>query len=199
VTHHNKRLVELNRTLESKVEERTHALSVANQKLEELASTDALTGLPNRRHAMRRITELWNEAKGAGTTLACMMIDADEFKHINDTYGHDAGDVVIRELARNIQHAIRSDDVACRLGGDEFLVICPNTSLDGVQRIAEIMREKISLLRVPAGGGEWAGSVSIGVAASSEQMSGPDGVIKAADKAVYAAKAAGKNCVRTAS
>ncbi len=197
VTHDNKRLVELNKTLESKVEKRTRALRAANQKLEELASTDALTGLPNRRHALRRIAELWDETQSSGTTLACMMIDADEFKHINDTYGHDAGDAVIRELARNIQYAIRSDDVVCRLGGDEFLVICPKTSLDGVQRIAEIMREKITMLRVPAGDGEWRGSVSIGVAASGEQISGPEQVIKAADMAVYAAKAAGKNCVRT--
>jgi len=197
VTHHNRRLLELNRTLESKVEERTHALRVANQRLEELASTDALTGLPNRRHALLRVAELWDEATRSGTPLACMMVDADGFKHINDTYGHEAGDVVLRELARHILHAIRTDDLVCRLGGDEFLVICPNTSAEGAQRIAQTVREKVFELRIPVGDGEWRGSISIGVAASNEHTTCPEDVIKAADRSVYAAKAAGKNCVRS--
>jgi hemerythrin len=84
VSERNKQLVELNQTLENKVTHRTQALSEANQRLDELASTDVLTGLPNRRHAMQRLAQLWDESTNRGTSLACMMVDADGFKQIND-------------------------------------------------------------------------------------------------------------------
>lgn len=193
----NRQLVEMNLTLEAKVAERTLALSEANQNLEELALTDALTNLPNRRHAMRRLAQLWEEAVNEGISISCMMIDADGFKSINDNYGHDAGDIVLFELARRLCDAVRSDDIVCRLGGDEFLVICPDTPLKGGMHVADFVRKSVSELRVPIAETEWRGSISIGVASRTAAMNGPDDLIKAADEGVYAAKRAGRNCTRT--
>lgn len=198
VSERNRELLELNRTLEEKVAERTHALLEANHKLEELSLTDALTGLPNRRHAMARIAHDWVESVRDGTPFACMMIDADGFKQINDNYGHDAGDEVLRQLADNLRYSVRTDDLVCRLGGDEFLIICPHTSLQGAMHAAEMTRQAIAALRVPAGGGTWTGSISVGVAVRSAQMHGPEDMLKAADEGVYIAKRNGRNQVASA-
>ncbi|HEY5674112.1 MAG TPA: bacteriohemerythrin [Malonomonas sp.] len=196
VSERNKQLVELNQTLESKVKQRTQALSEANQRLDELASTDALTGLPNRRHAMQKLAQLWDESTRNCTALACMMVDADGLKKVNDSYGHASGDQMLQELARQLGYAVRSDDIACRLGGDEFLIICPNTNKNGAMRIAELVHAKIAELKVPVADSIWHGSISVGVAVRSADMKSPEDLIKAADKGVYAAKEAGKNCVR---
>jgi len=198
VSLRNKELVQLNRSLEEKVAERTIAILEANRHLEELALTDVLTGLPNRRHAMRSLAALWEESIQAQTPLVCMMIDADHFKEVNDTYGHDAGDVVLCELAKTLQHALRNDDIVCRLGGDEFLVVCPNTDHAGGMHIAELIHKMVSELRIATGNGVWHGSISVGVVARTPEIKSYEELIKVADKGVYAAKNAGKNCVRTA-
>ena len=195
ISEQNNALLDLNQTLEKKVMDRTSALSEANQRLEELALTDALTGLPNRRHAMARISKEWAYSIQQGTPLACMMIDADGFKQINDTYGHDAGDDVLCQLSKQLRYSVRTDDAVCRLGGDEFLIICPNTNQSGAMRIAEQIRQAISESRVPAGDGVWIGSVSIGVATRMPNMLNPEDLIKAADDGVYIAKHNGRNCV----
>ncbi|MBT3203717.1 MAG: diguanylate cyclase [Gammaproteobacteria bacterium] len=197
VSARNKDLLKLNQTLEAKVAERTKALSDANIHLEELALTDTLTDLPNRRHAMRLLDALWTESIQNNKPLSCMMIDADHFKEVNDTYGHDAGDVVLKELAKTLQHSYRNDDIVCRLGGDEFLVICPDTDHDGGLYIAEIVCKTVSSLKVPTGDGFWNSSISVGVATREAEMNGLDDLIKVADKGVYAAKQDGKNCVRS--
>jgi len=198
VSMRNKQLKKLNNSLEEKVASRTKALSEANLKLEEISLTDVLTGLPNRRHAMRFLSTLWEKSLQREVPLACIMIDADHFKEVNDTYGHDAGDVVLRELAKTLQHSFRTDDLVCRLGGDEFLVICPDTDKNNAMHTAELTRKKISDLRVATGGIPWHGSISIGVASRFPEMKTYEDMIKMADKGVYAAKSAGKNCVRTA-
>ena len=197
VSERNRALVQLNKTLEERVAERTHALTDANQRLEDLANTDALTKLPNRRFAMRSFALEWETSVRDGTSLACLMIDADGFKVINDTQGHDAGDAVLRALAAQLQHAVRTDDIVCRLGGDEFLIICTGTPLNGALKLAETIRSEVAALRVPAGAGEWRGSISIGVAARTETMSGLDELMKNADLGLYAAKHNGRNCVAT--
>ena len=198
VSERNRELLKLNQTLEEKVIERTQALAAANLQLEELAMTDALTGLPNRRHALRRLALAWEEAASDTAPLACMMVDADDFKPINDRYGHDAGDEVLRQLARHMRYAVRTDDVVCRLGGDEFFILCPHTSLEGAALLAEKMRASVSELRVKVNGGEWCGSVSVGVAQRNARMRGHEDLLKAADQAVYEAKRKGRNCVATA-
>lgn len=191
----NKELAQLNKSLEAQIEERTKELSEANRHLEELALTDVLTSLPNRRHAMRRLADLWDESSASKMPLTCIMIDADNFKEVNDTYGHDAGDTVLRELAKTLKETLRSDDIVSRLGGDEFLIICPNTDQDGARYIAEHTRKVISALRIQAGEGMWYGSVSVGVASRSVDMKKYEELIVQADKSVYAAKRDGRNRV----
>lgn len=198
VTMRNKELKQLNDSLEEKVAARTRELSEANRHLEELSLTDVLTGLPNRRHAMRVLSTLWEEALQKDSPLVCMMIDADYFKEVNDTYGHDAGDAVLIELAKTLQHNLRSDDTVCRLGGDEFFIICPNTDKAGGMHVAELTHKAVTGLRVPTGGKPWHGSISVGVAARLPGMKNYEDLMKEADKGVYAAKDAGRNCVRTA-
>ncbi|MDO8990050.1 MAG: bacteriohemerythrin [Sideroxyarcus sp.] len=195
VSERNRELLLLNQTLESRVAERTRELAIANRQLEEIALTDVLTGLPNRRHAMRQLALAWEESIKEDTSLVCMMVDADGFKQVNDNHGHDAGDEVLRQLARSLRYAVRTDDIVCRLGGDEFFVICPHTQLDGAARLAEKLRSSIAELRVPTGGGEWRGSISIGVAARKAGMPNFEALIKAADEGVYVAKKNGRNCV----
>ncbi|MCU7940281.1 MAG: bacteriohemerythrin, partial [gamma proteobacterium symbiont of Bathyaustriella thionipta] len=153
VSSRNKELLQLNESLEEKVAERTRELSEANRHFEELALTDVLTGLPNRRHAMRQLSVLWDESLVSKTPLVCMMIDADHFKEVNDTYGHDAGDEVLCELSKTLQHAVRTDDIVSRLGGDEFFIICPSTNLEGGMYLAELIRKNVSELHVPTGDG----------------------------------------------
>lgn len=183
--------------LEKKVKERTRELQKANLELIEISLTDVLTNLPNRRHAMQQLKKYWDESTQSGDAISLMMIDADHFKAVNDTYGHDAGDIVLCLVARELQSSVRTDDLVCRLGGDEFLVICPKTDDSGVLNIAEIVRKNISQLKVETGDGYWNGSVSIGIATRQHAMESYESLIKAADKGVYAAKRAGKNCVRT--
>ncbi|MBT3069221.1 GGDEF domain-containing protein [Rhodoferax sp. U11-2br] len=195
VSERSRALYELNQSLEARVAERTRELSELNQRLETLAMTDALTGLPNRRLAMQVLEREWQTASEHDVSLACMMIDADGFKTINDSYGHDAGDAVLRHLARTLQHSIHTDDLLCRLGGDEFLIICPNTPLAGALQTAEKLRRKVSAQRVAAGDGFWHGSISVGVAARQAEMGQAHDLLKAADQGVYAAKAKGRNCV----
>lgn len=196
VSRRNKELLELNQTLEEKVSERTQQLRKANEDLEVIALTDVLTELPNRRQAMLQLQHLWKEAQQNGGNLACMMIDADGFKAINDSYGHDAGDIVLQTLARELCHSVRTDDIVCRLGGDEFIIICPNTSIDGALTIAELTRTRIANLRAQAGKGFWRGSISIGVAVNSPNIDSIDALLKMADENVYKAKSDGRNCVR---
>jgi hemerythrin len=198
VSTQNKQLKLLNESLEEKVALRTQELSEANKSLEVLSLTDVLTGLPNRRHAMRLLSSLWGKAEQDDLPLVGMMIDADHFKEVNDTYGHDAGDLVLIDLARTLKESLRNDDAVCRLGGDEFFIICPNTDNDGGLQIAEATRKAVSELRVPTGGEPWHGSISIGVASRQPEMTSYQDLIKQADQGVYNAKEAGKNCVRSA-
>ncbi|UPW18288.1 diguanylate cyclase [Agarivorans sp. TSD2052] len=194
VSLRNHELLELNQNLEQKVQERTLALQKTNRHLQSLAHTDVLTGLPNRRHAMIQLKELWRQSLKQDTPLACMMIDADHFKQINDRNGHDAGDAVLMLLARSLRESVRNDDVVARLGGDEFLLICPNTDAQGSLRLGNDIRERIDAMQINKQ--QYKVSVSVGIAHRNDKMQHHEEMMKAADKAVYQAKAEGKNCVR---
>lgn len=198
VSAQNRSLRDLNATLEARVEERTRALSEANQQLEVSAMTDVLTGLPNRRHGLMRLRQLWEEAVATGQPLSCLMVDADGFKRINDTFGHDAGDAVLCRLARELRNSVRTDDVVCRLGGDEFLIVCPNTDAPGALQVGELVRRAVAELRINVGDGAWQGSVSVGAASRAKATPTCEELVKAADGAVYTAKRDGRGCVRAA-
>ena len=197
VSERNEELQQLNKTLENKVEQRTLELQEANKHLKQLTVTDSLTNLPNRRYAMTHLATLWEKAVQCNKPLSCLMIDADHFKEVNDQYGHDAGDKVLVELSQKLQQALRNDDIVCRLGGDEFLVLCENTGCNGAKHIAQLLCDEISKFKVQVKNGAWMGSISIGVASKQADMIEMEELIKMADKGVYLAKEAGKGCVKS--
>lgn len=139
-------------------------LAVANRKLQQLVLTDALTGFPNRRYAMERMQQEWAVSDRTKRALSCMMVDVDQFKQINDTWGHDVGDRMLQRTAAALKEALRAQDVVCRLGGDEFLVICPDTTLDAVLVGAERLRKAVASVEIEIPNGPLKSSVSIGVA-----------------------------------
>jgi len=173
-------------------------LAVTNRRLQEAALTDVLTGLPNRRFAIERFQQEWQAANRSRRPLACMVIDVDNFKTINDNHGHDIGDLVLKQVARAIKGGVRAQDVVCRTGGDEFLVISPETDLDAALSCGERVCRAVA--EMPCGAGTLAlkGSVSIGVAAREEGMGDIDALIKRADEGVYLAKQGGRNAVASA-
>ena len=172
-------------------------LAVANRRLANAALTDLLTGLPNRRSAMDQLEQAWSAASRSGLSLAVMVVDIDHFKHINDTYGHAAGDRVLREAAAILRASARREDSVCRIGGEEFLVICPNTDLDSAMYSAERLRANLSAKRITIGQTEKTLTVSIGVATREPGTVDMDALVSLADQALYAAKEAGRNQVRT--
>ncbi len=190
----NHELIGLKKELEQKVQERTEELILANKKLERLAVTDPLTNIYNRRYAMACMESLW---KKRGTDVfCCMVLDIDSFKEVNDTYGHDMGDQILIQIARAITFAVRTDDIVCRLGGDEFLVLCPGTPLEGGIRVAGNALKSIANMKVGLKDGRlYKGSASIGVASSEGKVEYTD-LLKEADQRAYAAKKAGRNCIR---
>jgi diguanylate cyclase (GGDEF)-like protein len=192
-----KKLNEYKNHLEKIVKERTKELVKANLKLEKISTTDSLTNLKNRRFAIRQLNLHFNEAKEKNKSLSCLMIDADNFKEVNDTYGHDAGDAVLKRVAIEMSDTVRSDDIVCRMGGDEFTIICPDTDLKGAMYLGEQIRKNIASLKIQAGEGFWAGSLSIGVATLDKETKKITSLLKIADESVYEAKRSGRNCVRS--
>ena len=170
-------------------------LEDANDKLTRLATTDELTGLINRRETMRRLTEAWAVAERRGMPLSCIGLDIDHFKNFNDTWGHAFGDTVLRETALTIKTTIRAGSVACRIGGEEFLVICPDADIDGAAKAAERIRAAVAANRIVGGNQRVNVTISLGVAERVDSMEGPDDLLKAADDALYNAKRAGRNRV----
>lgn len=194
------RVVMLQREIEHDREEIRHfatELAVTNRRLHEAALTDVLTGLPNRRYAIEYFQREWLAANRNKRPLACMMIDVDNFKTINDSRGHDAGDKVLKAVAQAIKRGLRGQDLVSRTGGDEFTVICPETDLPAAVQCAERVRLAIAETRLDLDGFVFNGSASIGVAARDAQMANIDALIKRADEGVYVAKQRGRNCVMT--
>ena len=192
------RLIRLQREVEhdtAEIRRFAAELAVTNRRLQEAALTDALTGFPNRRYAMERLQQEWSGAARAKRPLSCMVIDLDKFKVINDSYGHDVGDAALRQIAAAVKGALRAQDVICRVGGDEFLVICPDTLLSAAIAAAERIRRAVDTVPVVADMLRLKGSVSIGVAMRDDSMSGIDALIKRADQGAYLSKQQGRNCV----
>jgi len=166
-----------------------------NLKLEELANTDMLTSLANRRCFFERFDETWELAGRKGQSLACIMFDIDKFKLINDTYGHAAGDAVLKKVSAVTRASLRRYDIVGRIGGEEFCIICPQTSIDDAALVAERLRADIAQTEfryeqeiIPV-------AVSIGVAGRNDEHAGPDALAKVVDGLLYKAKENGRNQV----
>ena len=173
-------------------------LAVANRRLQQAALTDPLTGLPNRRYGMERLEQEWAASTRTRRPLTCMVIDVDQFKQVNDTYGHDSGDLVLRQVAAALRKEARTEDVVCRLGGEEFLVISPDTQLAAGLHLAERLRSGVAKARTSNGAVTHSMTVSVGVAQREPTMTRIDELIKAADTALYDAKRSGRNRVAPA-
>jgi two-component system cell cycle response regulator len=162
----------------------------------ELAVTDQLTGLHNRRYLETHLRGLLDEAKANGRALSILITDIDYFKRINDTHGHDAGDIVLRDFASRLRRHIRGIDLACRYGGEEFVVIMPDTELEVARHVGERLRECIaddpfainSTLSLPV-------TASVGISTLQSLDDTPLTLIKRADNALYEAKRMGRNQV----
>jgi len=173
-------------------------LGIMTRKLRSAALTDTLTQLPNRRYAMKRLKQEWESAMRNHRPLSVIMADIDFFKRVNDNYGHDTGDVVLREVALTLQAHARASDVLCRLGGEEFLIINTSTDVATAGMAAERLRVAIESKIVEHGGFAENVTISFGVAGSTPDMANIDDLIKAADEALYEAKQTGRNrvCVK---
>ena len=167
------------------------------QQKMEMAVTDALTGLHNRRYLESHLTALFDQAASRGKALSLLIVDIDFFKAVNDTYGHDGGDDVLREFARRIRANIRGIDLACRFGGEEFVVVMPETDQALAYMIAERLRQKVAAEPFIINGGHRAidVTISIGVSTLSGAADTTTALLKRADEALYAAKRDGRNRV----
>lgn len=170
-------------------------LAVNNRQLQHVAMTDVLTGLPNRRHAFDRMDQEWAATRRTGRPLSCIAIDVDHFKAVNDTYGHDAGDALLRHVASVLRESSRLPDSVCRIGGEEFLVICPETSQSTAVQVAERLRTAVATQPIRYGEVSLACTISLGVAMADSTMKGPTELLRRADQAVYLAKREGRNAV----
>jgi diguanylate cyclase (GGDEF)-like protein len=170
------------------------ATSIENARLYELATVDGLTKLYIRRHFEQRLSEELRRAERYGTVLSLMILDIDHFKKFNDTYGHQTGDEVIKIVARTIKASVREEDIPARYGGEEMLVLMPETDTEGAHKMAERVREAIQAAALPGPTGEALQvTVSVGVGTWPLHAEDADGLIEVADKALYQSKQGGRN------
>ncbi|MGB3925719.1 MAG: diguanylate cyclase [Caldicoprobacterales bacterium] len=170
------------------------------EKLKFLATTDSLSGLYNRAEFMNQARRAFAWARSNNEELSLLIMDLDHFKNINDTFGHGAGDEIIREVGRIITTSFRKTDIAGRLGGEEFAVVLKNASLEDAMMVAEKFREIVARKEVIYEDQKISFTISIGVASingNTENISDIEDVLKMADDALYKAKAKGRNCIST--
>ena len=163
----------------------------------ELSVTDPLTGLYNRRYMESQTALLVENAVNRGKMLSMLALDVDHFKAVNDTHGHDVGDRVLEELADRLRHCVRNVDLICRMGGEEFVIILPDTGMDVALKVAERIRRTVSAKPIEAGArlGPLPITVSLGVALIESAADSMDDILKRADEALYRAKREGRNRV----
>jgi diguanylate cyclase (GGDEF)-like protein len=160
-----------------------------------MSITDPLTGLLNRRYLEERLTEELNRSSRYNYSMSCLMIDIDDFKNYNDRNGHQAGDVALKITAHCLKATLRSADVACRYGGEEFCILLPQTTQSEAGVIAERMRQRVTETDYPYDKSQPLGtvSISIGISTFGKHIDTAEKVIAAADRALYNAKSQGKN------
>ena len=192
------RVVDLREQVNHDAKERNSQLAelaVLNRRLHLSSMTDTLTDLPNRRHALERLHQELAISLREGTALSVIMIDIDRFKLVNDQHGHDIGDVVLRDVARSLRACVRATELVCRLGGEEFLVICPRATAAKAAMIAERMRLASEANVIHQGDFHRAVTLSLGVAELDRADPSVDRMLKVADERTYQAKQAGRNRV----
>ncbi len=181
--------------LQQSLDRRNRELEELNAKLVQAALTDHLTGLPNRRWAMDELNRCWQASTRYHRPMGCLIADVDHFKRINDTFGHDAGDAVLQEVAHRLKSAARLNEGVARLGGEEFLVVCEFTDREGAAVCGERLRAAVAGQPVVYQGQEFPITISLGAAVRDDAATHPEQLLKMADRAVYAAKQAGRNRV----
>ncbi len=190
------RLVQLNRKVEHDkrtMRRQVAELGVLTRKLRAASLTDALTELPNRRYALKRLETEWAALRRSGGHLTLMMLDIDSFKSVNDTYGHNVGDLILKETANILGDTIRTNDEVCRVGGEEFLVICKNTTEQDSLPLAERLRSCVEAHTMPVEEFDRELTISLGIAEYEPSMASIDDLLRFADTALYAAKHGGRN------
>jgi len=189
---------ELLARVKTQIKRKRYSDHLRNQILEsvELSVMDPLTGLHNRRYMERHLKTLISEAERSERSLSVLIADIDHFKRVNDTYGHDAGDAVLRDFSDRFRRNTRGVDLSCRLGGEEFLVIMPDTDKALARQIGERIRECVASepFRVAGGVDIWV-TASVGVATWDGEGDTSEALFKRADNALYMAKRQGRNQV----
>jgi diguanylate cyclase (GGDEF)-like protein len=166
------------------------------KKLKHISQTDGLTGLSNRQHLNRRLAEEIHRAKRYGNSLSLIMFDIDNFKKINDTYGHITGDKILQKTAIIIKKTLRDTDIAGRFGGDEFALILVQTDIDVGTQVAERIRAKIEQAQVPFKEERPISfTISLGICQYNDKLKSVQEFIAKTDRALYMAKYKGCNCV----
>ncbi len=184
------------KALQEDLSQRERQLAEMNDRLRHMSQTDALTDLDNRRYVEERLTEMFGHAARFGEPLACVMCDLDRFKPVNDSYGHQAGDEVLRKFARILRHEAREIDRVGRYGGEEFILLLPGTTDEAAAVFAERVRAATEACTFDFKGGSIRMTMSCGVAAwPHPDIASSDALVKAADDALYVAKETGRNRV----
>lgn len=165
------------------------------ESLQKQATTDPLTGMNNRRYFEEALKGYLTEFNKIGATLGLLILDLDHFKSVNDNYGHDVGDLVLKEVALRMRAISREHDVVARLGGEEFAVITPYANREQLLGVAERYREMVEKLQIRSGNVIIRPTISIGVATNEGMVDNVDDLFKAADRKLYQAKNAGRNRV----
>ena len=160
----------------------------------DMATRDSLTQIYNRRYLMERLDIEGDRAARTGQPISLIMIDADHFKHVNDTHGHQTGDVVLKHIASTCRDMLRAYDVLARYGGEEFVVLLPSTLLEEACQLAERIRLAIAAVRIDVGDGKSISvTISLGVSSLSPEKTSWKLLVDHADTALYEAKRAGRN------
>jgi diguanylate cyclase (GGDEF)-like protein len=193
-----KRVTNLHSEIERDREEIRHfaaELAVSNRRLQEVAMIDPLTGFPNRRFFVDRLLQEWAASSRSKRPLSCIMVDIDNFRAINDTYGHEVGDSVLRQASAAMRGALRGHDVVARTGGDEFLIMCPDTALEAAVACAERLRSAVHDAQIVSGMLTVKLTVSVGLAARDASIGDTDALVRRAEQGLHAAKQTGRNRV----
>jgi diguanylate cyclase (GGDEF)-like protein/PAS domain S-box-containing protein len=184
------------RAANSRMQSQLIEIGTLQSRLREQAIRDPLTNLFNRRYLEETLDRELARAARESYPVCIIMIDIDHFKQVNDTHGHEAGDLVLKAMADVMAGQSRRGDFACRFGGEEFIVVMPNISTDVARERAETLRQALNSLRVPYNHTQITATISMGIASHPANGGTREAILRAADRAMYAAKAAGRDHIR---